>query len=402
MILKNNEHINKIKEFCESMGLNQEQIDCILASNYTQGYNTELVNDEKEKTKKVLKENRSSLVSVNKRQALRNFFTKQKLKKSLSTQHLTLDEFLAIKSYTMNSFGMNLYAREGAKSYRQYILKLELFREGKNSDLLSPHILLKIGEKTKNKSDLVIDNKKIISKQVDKLLQTDSKGDLWSKQEIEDVLKDISDEVGQDVVDATVSVLYDCVNELSEKIKDYDTIKQTIGYKNDGLNKPTILHRINSMSGMNSVFGVELKDGETLTKNDVIGKVVNDDAFTSTSTLYCEELAKEGNAICRGGDVVYMDLLAPQGTKGALLSSIAHFSGEKEILLNPNSIYIYDAEERKDIDEIGGEIKVLKVYGIAISHDITSYPTKINEINNSPEEVAIKTDIKKSEEMIRV
>ncbi len=404
MILSDKKQLQGIKEFCESMGLSQEQIDCILASDYTPGYDVELFDTKKVRSTIVLSADRSTLNSMSRKQILKKFLTKQKIKRDLNPQNLTLDEFMAIKSYTRSGDeDINYYGRYGVKAYRNNMMSC-LF--SKNNELekrvLDNLVLFEIAHRAKcENKEISKDEEKLITEKIEKLLQTNPKGELWTRQEIANVFKDCEGKLNKKIVDATISVVGDFVDEVAVAIKDYDTIKQTIGYKNDGLNKPTILHRINNMNGLAPVFGVKLQQGEALTEKDVVGKNIDNHSFTSTSALTCDELKKFIN--CHGNRVD-MEILVPQGTKGVMISSISHFSDEQEILLNPNSIYIYDAQEAQDgVDLSGKETKVLKVYGIAISKDITSYPTKMSSINMPQKEDEIKThNTKEQDEMALV
>ena len=78
--------------------------------------------------------------------------------------------------------------------------------------------------------------------------------------------------------------------------------------------------------------------------HSLVGKKVEDKGFTSTSLLYDNSFAPYPDH-----EIVFK-IFAPKGTLGRNLVPYSFYSGEYEVLLNTNDLYILDCKEKRDRD----------------------------------------------------
>ena len=96
-----------------------------------------------------------------------------------------------------------------------------------------------------------------------------------------------------------------------------------------------------------------------------IGKIMNNKGYTSTSPLYDSSFAKYDDY-----DTV-MEIYAPKGTQGLYITQLSDYENtEQEVLLNPNDIYVVDAQKGV-IDQNGRTKTVLK--GLLLSKERECY-----------------------------
>lgn len=96
-----------------------------------------------------------------------------------------------------------------------------------------------------------------------------------------------------------------------------------------------------------------------------VGKSMSNKSYTSTSPLYKSSFAKYDDY-----DTV-IEIYAPKGTQGSYITQLSDYdSTEQEVLLNPNDIYIIDAQKGV-VDQNGRTKTVLK--GLLLSKERECY-----------------------------
>lgn len=108
-----------------------------------------------------------------------------------------------------------------------------------------------------------------------------------------------------------------------------------------------------------------IKTNGKMKPEDYIGKSMSNKGYTSTSPLYNSSFAKYDDY-----DTV-MEIYAPKGTQGSYMTQLSDYDNvEQEVLLNPNDIYVVDAQKGV-IDQNGRKKTVLK--GLLLSKERECY-----------------------------
>lgn len=98
---------------------------------------------------------------------------------------------------------------------------------------------------------------------------------------------------------------------------------------------------------------------------DYLGKSMSNNGYTSTSPLYDSSFAKYDDY-----DTV-MEIYAPKGTQGSYMTELSDYDNvEQEVLLNPNDIYVIDAQNGV-IDQNGRTKTAVK--GLLLSKERECY-----------------------------
>lgn len=151
-----------------------------------------------------------------------------------------------------------------------------------------------------------------------------------------------------------------CYPSICTAVKSMDSLEHidsTLVSLDDGLSKSRLPQSMKLYRA--------IKTNGKINPEDYIGKSMNNKGYTSTSPLYNSSFAKYDDY-----DTV-MEIYAPKGTKGLYMTLLSDYDNtEQEILLNPNDIYVIDAQKGA-VDENGKTKTVLK--GLLLSKERECY-----------------------------
>lgn len=199
-------------------------------------------------------------------------------------------------------------------------------------------------------------------------IQSGIKSDMMSKLQTrglnQEQISSIEDYIGTLDFNRPVHENYEMINQYMQKmniprncypsictaVKGMDSLEHidsTLANLDDGLSKSRLPQSM-------KLYRAIKTNGE-MNPEDYIGKSMNNRGYTSTSPLYNSSFAKYDDY-----DTV-MEIYAPKGTQGSYMTQLSDYDNvEQEILLNPNDIYVVDAQKGV-IDQNGRSKTVLKV-----------------------------------------
>ena len=156
------------------------------------------------------------------------------------------------------------------------------------------------------------------------------------------------------------NIPHNCYPSICTAVKDMDSLEHidsTLSNLDEGLSKARLS---NSMKLYRAI-----KTDGNINPESYIGKSISNKGYTSTSPLYQSSFAKYDDY-----DTV-MEIYAPKGTQGTYITQLSDYdSAEQEVLLNPNDIYVIDAQKGV-VDQNGKTKTVLK--GILLSKERECY-----------------------------
>lgn len=399
--------------FCRTMGLNDKQINVILNSTFKTGEVESLLNVDKycRKTTKmhfmpgwndIKNGSINEYINWAREKAFINneeYKILQKFEDDLALQNVNLEQFFALNLYT-DECGFEDETCSAGASYRDinYVMRfgVENFKQRARNNFLFKMknnvfeiIALKMVNKTlKGDYEVAINSKRAIIDCVDDILALSTKStslskskiypaqnSVWDKGNIESIVSKYKKAMDNDVYEFAKELLIDFGEKIYIAERLSDVIKSLIGYSAKTISEPVVLHRVTTVFTLRDGLGI--KDSSiNINAKSLVGAVIQDDGFTSTSTSFPLERVEENNfKLDNLQSKVYIEILAPSGTKGVAIQSVSVFNDENEVLLNPNQMYIYDIDEDYYVEEIG--IKIPKISVVLLSRDISSYPTTI-------------------------
>lgn len=156
------------------------------------------------------------------------------------------------------------------------------------------------------------------------------------------------------------NIPHNCYPSICTAVKDMDSLEHidsTLSNLDEGLSKVRLSKSMKLYRA--------IKTDENINPESYIGKSISNKGYTSTSPLYQSSFAKYDDY-----DTV-MEIYAPKGTQGTYITQLSDYdSEEQEVLLNPNDIYIIDAQKGV-VDQNGKTKTVLK--GILLSKEREGY-----------------------------
>lgn len=156
------------------------------------------------------------------------------------------------------------------------------------------------------------------------------------------------------------NIPHNCYPSICTAVKDMDSLEHidsTLSNLDEGLSKARLS---NSMKLYRAI-----KTDGNINPESYIGKSISNKGYTSTSPLYQSSFAKYDDY-----DTV-MEIYAPKGTQGTYITQLSDYdSAEQEVLLNPNDIYVIDAQKGV-VDQNGKTKTVLK--GVLLSKERECY-----------------------------
>lgn len=156
------------------------------------------------------------------------------------------------------------------------------------------------------------------------------------------------------------NIPHNCYPSICTAVKDMDSLEHidsTLSNLDEGLSKARLP---NSMKLYRAI-----KTYGNINPESYIGKSISNKGYTSTSPLYQSSFAKYDDY-----DTV-MEIYAPKGTQGTYITQLSDYdSAEQEVLLNPNDIYVIDAQKGV-VDQNGKTKTVLK--GVLLSKERECY-----------------------------
>lgn len=393
-IQKNEKQKDDFAFFCRTMGLNKAQIDFIFNSTFIESTpyepNVEDYLDSKSfKTEGFYNfPDADRLINTNDIKKIATSMTRQtpkddeeakkifdSFKNDLKEQDVTMEQYASLRSYTEQNYyeDFNKYMRLGKEQFFKF--KVEQFLD----EIKNNYEKQKLVDKYKVLNENIDNMRTCISE----ILTRCARDNLFEKKEINDVL------------DRYSSVVVDILRENNIEIfaRNYsivelmcDNMKSALGFSYKGIKQPTILHRVISVETFHRELGILSKD-TNLTKDNLLGRVIQNDAFTSTSidsTIINKRLLYKANQAINASlnDInayIYLEILAPSGTKGLNIGKMSRYINEYEVVLAPNDLYIYDINEKFYFRG------VTKITCIAISKDISDYPALIPDRIKNPE-----------------
>ena len=157
-----------------------------------------------------------------------------------------------------------------------------------------------------------------------------------------------------------MNIPHNCYPSICTAVKGMDSLEHidsTLASLDDGLSKSRLPQSM-------KLYRAIKTNGEMNPEN-YIGKSMNNRGYTSTSPLYNSSFAKYDDY-----DTV-MEIYAPKGTQGSYMTQLSDYdNAEQEVLLNPNDIYVVDAQKGV-IDQNGRSKTVLK--GLLLSKERECY-----------------------------
>ena len=159
---------------------------------------------------------------------------------------------------------------------------------------------------------------------------------------------------------AEMNIPRSCYPSVCTAVKSMDSLEHidtTLANLDEGLSKSRLPQSM-------KLYRAIKTNGE-INPKDYIGKSMNNKGYTSTSPLYDSSFAKYDDY-----DTV-MEIYAPKGTQGSYITQLSDYENtEQEVLLNPNDIYVVDAQKGV-IDQNGRTKTVLK--GLLLSKERECY-----------------------------
>ena len=156
------------------------------------------------------------------------------------------------------------------------------------------------------------------------------------------------------------NIPHNCYPSICTAVKDMDSLEHidsTLSNLDEGLSKA-------KLSKSMKLYRAIKTDGN-INPESYIGKSISNKGYTSTSPLYQSSFAKYDDY-----DTV-MEIYAPKGTQGTYITQLSDYdSAEQEVLLNPNDIYVIDAQKGV-VDQNGKTKTVLK--GVLLSKERECY-----------------------------
>lgn len=156
------------------------------------------------------------------------------------------------------------------------------------------------------------------------------------------------------------NIPHNCYPSICTAVKDMDSLEHidsTLSNLDEGLSKA-------KLSKSMKLYRAIKTDGN-INPESYIGKNISNKGYTSTSPLYQSSFAKYDDY-----DTV-MEIYAPKGTQGTYITQLSDYdSAEQEVLLNPNDIYVIDAQKGV-VDQNGKTKTVLK--GVLLSKERECY-----------------------------
>lgn len=406
------EEYNALKDnfilFCKGMGLDDKQIDVILNSNFKEQqiddvFDTEKYKREDKPTKTTLPEWKDIAYDtfenfVETRHNLENITENEynilkDFRKDLEAHNLSMEQFLALNLYT-DEGGIDDYTESMTANYKNfnYALRkgMDKFKDKELSDFLTDpsHSVFEIlttrtMEKTCNyKYDIPLNAKQAIRDCATELLNHPPIENFWDKGNVESIVDKYKSEIGEDIFDDAKEMLVDFGTRYLLVERMIDVIKTTIGYSAKSLEQPTILHRVTTVKALRDRLGIEDTD-ITLDAEFLQGRMIQDKGFTSTSKkLLSDHIYVEKSKLSDPDSDIYLEILAPAGTKGVSLGKISIYDNEQEVLLNPNDMFILNVEENFYSKKASSTIPKITV--VLISKDISDYPTILHEEEKQP------------------
>lgn len=157
-----------------------------------------------------------------------------------------------------------------------------------------------------------------------------------------------------------IDIPHNCYSSVCAAVKDMDSLEHiddTLANLDEGLSKSRLPQSMKLYRA--------IKTNGDINPKGYVGKNINNKGYTSTSPLYESSFAKYDDY-----DTV-MEIYAPKGTQGSYMTQLSDYdNAEQEVLLNPNDIYIVDAQEGV-IDQNGRNKTVLK--GLLLSKERECY-----------------------------
>lgn len=157
-----------------------------------------------------------------------------------------------------------------------------------------------------------------------------------------------------------MNIPHNCYSSICTAVKGMDSLEHidsTLASLDDGLSKSRLPQSMKLYRA--------IKTNGKMNPENYIGKSMNNRGYTSTSPLYNSSFAKYDDY-----DTV-MEIYAPKGTQGSYMAQLSDYdNAEQEVLLNPNDIYIIDAQKGV-IDQNGRSKTVLK--GLLLSKERECY-----------------------------
>lgn len=157
-----------------------------------------------------------------------------------------------------------------------------------------------------------------------------------------------------------INIPHNCYPSICTAVKGMDSLEHidsTLASLEDGLSKSRLPQSMKLYRA--------IKTNGKMNLENYIGKSMNNRGYTSTSPLYNSSFAKYDDY-----DTV-MEIYAPKGTQGSYMTQLSDYdNAEQEVLLNPNDIYVIDAQKGV-IDQNGRSKTVLK--GLLLSKERECY-----------------------------
>lgn len=159
---------------------------------------------------------------------------------------------------------------------------------------------------------------------------------------------------------AEINIPRSCYPSVCTAVKGMDSLEHidtTLANLDEGLSKSRLPQSMKLYRA--------IKTNAEINPEYYIGKIMNNKGYTSTSPLYDSSFAKYDDY-----DTV-MEIYAPKGTQGSYITQLSDYENtEQEVLLNPNDIYVVDAQKGV-IDQNGRTKTVLK--GLLLSKERECY-----------------------------
>lgn len=151
-----------------------------------------------------------------------------------------------------------------------------------------------------------------------------------------------------------------CYSSICTAVKGMDSLEHidsTLSSLDEGLSKTRLPQSMKLYRA--------IKTNGDINPESYVGKSISNKGYTSTSPLYQSSFAKYDDY-----DTV-MEIYAPKGTQGNYMTQLSDYdSTEQEVLLNPNDIYVIDAQ-KEVVDQNGKTKTVLK--GLLLSKERECY-----------------------------
>lgn len=157
-----------------------------------------------------------------------------------------------------------------------------------------------------------------------------------------------------------MNIPHNCYPSICTAVKGMDSLEHidsTLESLDDGLSKARLPQSMKLYRA--------IRKNVDINPESYVGKGMSNKGYTSTSPLYESSFAKYDDY-----DIV-MEIYAPKGTQGSYMTQLSDYdSAEQEVLLNPNDIYIVNAQSGV-VDQNGRTKTVLK--GLLLSKERECY-----------------------------